>query len=119
MARKYKNPAEGKFADTARSNGWEVSKEGWPDFFCQHEDGRTMAIEVKPKSKKDGFRYALKASQICRLAWLQSFGIDCFVSIADDLIPFDEDAEWERYTRLRMRNHKTQEKRKARQAATI
>lgn len=44
----YRNEAEQKFAETARQNGWFVTKRGWPDFFCVHEDGSIMLVEVKP-----------------------------------------------------------------------
>jgi hypothetical protein len=96
--RTYKNPSENAFAETARSNGWAVTKLGWPDFFCEHEDGRIMAVEVKPKRKR-GTRAVLKTSQIKRLAWLQSLGVACYVSIADKLVPFDENAEWQIHSR--------------------
>lgn len=42
----YQSPAEQRFADWAESQGWDVTKRGWPDFICRR-DGAIMAVEVK------------------------------------------------------------------------
>lgn len=45
--------AEQQFADWAQSQGWTVSKRGWPDFICRRGD-ELMAVEVK--AGHDGLR---------------------------------------------------------------
>jgi hypothetical protein len=33
--------------DALHRRGWQVTKRGWPDFFCLDEQGRMVAVEVK------------------------------------------------------------------------
>lgn len=42
----YGSMAERAFAAWARSEGWTVTKRGWPDFMCRR-NGQVMAVEVK------------------------------------------------------------------------
>jgi Holliday junction resolvase len=95
---RYKNNAERAFVEKAKSEGWNISKRGWPDFFCE-KDGRFMCVEVKPQ-RADG-REALKFHQIKRMEWLQFLGAECFVGIEGDLIPFKPEEEWEKYNSLK------------------
>lgn len=63
---------EAAFAEWAESNGWDVTKRGWPDFICRR-DGATMAVEVK------GGNDDLKPEQIDTLNDLSAAGIPTFV----------------------------------------
>jgi hypothetical protein len=67
------NNAEEKFKDLAKDSHWEVTKLGWPDFFCW-KDGRIVIVEVKP----DHGDSELKRTQRIILTALASFGIPCF-----------------------------------------
>ena len=95
---RYRNVAEQAFVKQAKSEGWEVTKRGWPDFFCKKGD-RVMCVEVKPE-KKDGSRKALRVNQIHRMEWLQSLGVECYVGIGGELVPFVADDEWYPYYSL-------------------
>jgi len=52
----YKNPAERKFSEVARNQGWKITKRGWPDFIC-FRDGEVMFVEVK-KNNAQRFKTA-------------------------------------------------------------
>jgi hypothetical protein len=67
------NAAEERFKELAKDSSWEVTKLGWPDFFCW-KDGRIVIIEVKP----DHGDSELRRTQRIILAGLASFGIPCF-----------------------------------------
>ena len=67
MESRNRNVAEYAFRKQASAEGWEVTKRGWPDFFCRKGD-RVMCVEVKPE-KKDGTRKALRVNQIKRMEW--------------------------------------------------
>lgn len=68
----FSNPAENAFAQTARANGWEVFKTGYPDFIC-YKGSELMLVEVKPK--KGG---RLKLSQARLMNKLAEKGIKCY-----------------------------------------
>lgn len=68
----YQSPAEQRFADWAESQGWDVTKRGWPDFICRR-DGAIMAVEVK--AGKDDIR----PEQIDLLDNLSAAGIPTYV----------------------------------------
>jgi hypothetical protein len=64
--------AEQQFAEWAESEGWTVSKRGWPDFMCRRGEER-MAVEVK--AGKDG----LRAEQIAAISDLLDAGMPTFM----------------------------------------
>lgn len=82
------NKAELAFEARAESNGWFVTKRGWPDFICELPDGRVIVVEVKP-TRRDGKPGSLKLSQCKVMEWLTENGIRCFVSDGKILEPFD------------------------------
>ncbi len=67
------NASEERFKDLAKDSRWEVTKLGWPDFFCW-KDGRIVIVEVKP----DHGDSDLRRTQKVILTALASFGIPCF-----------------------------------------
>lgn len=67
------NKAEAEFFQVATEHGWEVSKRGWPDFFCVR-DGKVMVVEVKPTAD-----HQLKESQRGVMEALAGAGIECYV----------------------------------------
>lgn len=79
----YRNEHEGRFADHAREQGWEVTKRGWPDFLCRLPDGRIVAVEVKPPGR------GLKRTQREVFKILSAAGIPCFVSDGETLKRFE------------------------------
>ena len=103
MARHYKNVAENTFVTLAEQRGWQVSKKGWPDFFCINDKGKPVAVEVKRQSATTGSRQSLRASQIHRMAWLTSLGAEVYTFVQgnatgeNSLIPFNEEDEWAHY----------------------
>jgi len=70
--RRPKNVAEGKLFDLMTGAGWEVTKRGWPDFFCIR-DGQVCVVECKPYENS-----ALKATQRIVMRALAAHGIPCF-----------------------------------------
>jgi hypothetical protein len=65
------NDAEAAFAAWAESNGWTVSKRGWPDFICVRGP-EIMAVEVKWSDN-------LSPEQERACAMLATHGIPTFV----------------------------------------
>ena len=63
---------EAKFAEWATSQGWGVTKRGWPDFICRR-DGALMAVEVK------GGLDELSPEQIDALDDLSAAGLPTYV----------------------------------------
>lgn len=63
---------EGLFAEWAESQGWDVTKRGWPDFICRR-DGALMAVEVK------GGADELSPEQIDALDDLSAAGLPTYV----------------------------------------
>ena len=72
-SRKPKNQAEGKCFDLLSTNGWKVTKRGWPDFFCV-KNGEVCAVEVKPSK-----HCPLKKNQLVIMGLLSANGIKCFL----------------------------------------
>ena len=75
-SRRPKNKAEGECFDVLRADGWNVTKRGYPDFFCWKEtpEGEMFAfIEVKPKRSN-----RLKTMQLKVMKFLSSKGIECY-----------------------------------------
>jgi hypothetical protein len=72
------NAAESLFFEKATAAGWEVSKRGWPDFFCIRGD-TVMVVEVKPDAAK-----GLKDQQRAVLEALARHGIECYVWRPED-----------------------------------
>lgn len=66
------NPHESAFQHWAESEGWSVTKRGWPDFICRR-NGELMAVEVK--GGKDG----LRSEQIAAMRDLQDAGIPTYM----------------------------------------
>lgn len=71
-------PSEAEFAALAASEGWRVTKRGWPDFICRR-DGQLMAVEVK--SGSDGLSHEqwecindLRAAGIPTFLWTRETG---------------------------------------------
>lgn len=63
--------SEMEFIEWAQAQGWHVTKNGWPDFFCRR-DGKVMLVEVKDRT-------TLTAEQADTLADLDAHGFDTFV----------------------------------------
>lgn len=90
ITRRYKNVCEAAFADLARANGWRVTKRGWPDFLCIGPGDEVIAVEVKPRYKRDPQRLeSLRVDQTLCMVFLQSHGVRCFVSDGASLEKFD------------------------------
>lgn len=85
-AKDWGNTTETAFDEWAKSQGYVVTKRGWPDFLCL-KDGRVAAVEVKPRTKKGRHKH-LKLEQVVSLAVLQKSGIDCYLSDGRSLEPF-------------------------------
>lgn len=68
------NGPEKAFFDAAKAAGWEVTKRGWPDFFCVKEGGRIALVEVKASFADD-----LKTEQREVMEALARYGVPCFV----------------------------------------
>lgn len=66
------NPIEQEFRQLAESQGWDVTKRGWPDFICRR-NGELMAVEVK--GPHDG----LSREQYQAISDLRRAGIPTFV----------------------------------------
>jgi hypothetical protein len=82
----YPNAYEQRFAEMARSLGWKVTKQGWPDFFCYDpETEGVIFVEVKPPGVK------LRAHQWLVMRSLARLGIKCFISDGTSLSPIDPD----------------------------
>ena len=63
---------EALFAEWAESNGWHVTKRGWPDFICRR-NGEIMAVEVK------GGNDDISPEQVDTLDNLSAAGVPTFV----------------------------------------
>jgi hypothetical protein len=55
------------------SENFHVQRNGWPDFFCEREDGRRIAIEVKAGSD------SLSLAQRDMHAMFERAGIEVYV----------------------------------------
>lgn len=66
------NVAEEAFCDWAASRGWNLSRKGWPDFFCWF-DGQVACVEVKPVGRE-----RLSDSQKGVMRALVAAGIPCY-----------------------------------------
>lgn len=75
--RRPTNAAESMAWDALRESGWEVTRRGWPDFFCW-KAGKIVLIEVKPKH---GRRLKFRQRQV--LEALSAFGVPCYVWTPD------------------------------------
>ena len=67
-----KNSAEQQCFEELTSQGWEVTKRGWPDFIC-FNNGSLMLVEVKPKQKR-----SLTKKQYRLMTALVNLGVKCF-----------------------------------------
>lgn len=76
--RPLRNAAERKFEEMAQSQGWQVSKRGWPDFTC-FKDGQFIAVEVKPQSTHNLSKY-----QYTVMAALVKYGVPCYYWAAEE-----------------------------------
>ena len=73
--RKFKkpaNPAERMCYDLLIEQGWNVTKKGWPDFFCWTPN-KFMVVEVKPRDRMD-----LRPRQGLILRRLAKYGVPCY-----------------------------------------
>lgn len=78
--REYKNKCESDFMLLAIEKGWQVSKRGWPDFFCTSKDGERFAVECKPRLS-DGLKHKLlTVEQAIVMDCLECRGIRCYIS---------------------------------------
>jgi len=71
--RRPKNPVEAQFFDFAESEGWIITKKGWPDYACFLPDGDFVVVEVKPLRSS-----RLKAWQWKVMQYLTAAGVDCY-----------------------------------------
>ena len=76
--RRPKNKTEGAAYDYLVSNGWSVTKRGWPDFFCI-KDGQMAVVEVKPRRSNK-----LKWNQAVVMRMLIGHGVKCYRFDGDD-----------------------------------
>ena len=74
------NAHELAFIKLARSQGWHVTKSGWPDFFCVTPEGQVVLVEVKPASRPTPTKH-----QQAVLSLLAKLGLDVRISYGDDL----------------------------------
>lgn len=72
LPRNLKNPAERLFFQQLTTQGWYVTKRGWPDFACFKGDNLAL-VEVKPTS-----RHHLKRGQYRLMVALAKLGVKCF-----------------------------------------
>ncbi len=72
IPREIKNPAERQLFQELISQGWQVTKRGWPDFACYKGDNLAL-IEVKPRRSR-----RLKRKQYQLMAALAKRGVKCF-----------------------------------------
>jgi len=72
LPRSYKNQAEQALVQELTSQGWFVTKRGWPDFAC-FKDGNLALVEVKAKSS-----HRLKRDQLRLMTALAKLGVRCF-----------------------------------------
>lgn len=70
--KKPKNEAEGVCFDKLRDKGWEVTKKGYPDFFCS-KDGEICFVEVKPRNSA-----TMTSGQIFFMDAMHKLGIPCY-----------------------------------------
>lgn len=73
----YRNQAEEAFRVVAEREGFEITKRGWPDFFCKR-DGRVICVEVKPHTQRKP-----KVEQREILEFLTAHGIECYLWTPD------------------------------------
>lgn len=78
--RRPQNRAEGKVWDYLIEHGWNVSKRGWPDFFCWKDNGDILLVEVKQKN-----HHNLKLGQKRVFHALESRGIPIIKFCAENL----------------------------------
>lgn len=73
--KEYKNKSEEAFCQFADSNGWRVTKRGWPDFFClvQIAPNDFACVEVKRDAKN-----SLKKEQMFVARFLKKHGIPVY-----------------------------------------
>lgn len=72
IPREFKNPAEKQLYRELTSQGWQVTKRGWPDFACFKGDNLAL-VEVKPRRSRH-----LKKEQYRLMAALAKLGVKCF-----------------------------------------
>lgn len=80
----YKNKAEQQCAEELRSLGWQVTKRGWPDFFCI-KDGEIACVEVKPRPT-----CRMTTTQTLIMDKLKSHGIPCYLWMPSDKLKLDK-----------------------------
>lgn len=67
-----RNKSEAQLYTQLTGQGWDMTKQGWPDFACI-KDGRLLLVEVKPSRSR-----RLKGRQQQLMELFASHGIDCF-----------------------------------------
>jgi hypothetical protein len=72
IPRNLKNPAERQLFNELISQGWYVTKRGFPDFACFKGDNLAL-VEVKPTSTR-----RLRRDQYRLMVRLAEFGVKCF-----------------------------------------
>ena len=83
--RQVARDAERAFLDWAEEEGWEVNRNGWPDFLCVDRKGRVVCIEAKSGNA------SLTKAQRRVMAILASCGLKCYTwSPGPGLVPFLE-----------------------------
>jgi Holliday junction resolvase len=78
MEREPCNRVERECWEALAEKGWEVTRRGWPDFFCCNASGDLIVVEVKPKRGR-----RLKFAQRRTLQMLAARGIPCYVWTPD------------------------------------
>lgn len=88
FTRRPKNFAEGKVYDWLISQGWNVTKRGWPDFFCwKSNSGNIQILIVEVKRRK---HHRLRKDQSRVFSTLKSHRISVQMLTPDNL-PHDPD----------------------------
>jgi len=72
IPREIKNEAERQLYRELISQGWSVTKRGWPDFAC-FKGNNLALVEVKPKQSR-----RLKKEQWRLMSALAKLGVKCF-----------------------------------------
>ena len=72
VERTNKNIPERMCEEFFKSDGFTVTKRGWPDFIVR-KGNRVMAVEVKPSIQDH-----LKPTQSAVMDWLISLGVECY-----------------------------------------
>ena len=72
------NTSESVFEVIAKSKGYTILRNGWPDFALRRADGYLFCVEVK------SYADSLSTEQVNMMEFLALAGIPCYVSIGGE-----------------------------------